>query len=251
MAEVEPWGLAGDRRFMLVDDGGEVVTAREFPPLVLVTPLLGDGVVQFQADDQDDLTIPVPNGADQVPVEIWQSKLDAALADSAAHAWFSDLLGVSVRLVYLDDPTRRRPNPAYSAPGDRVSLADAYPLLLTTEDSLAALNELMAVQLPMTRFRPNVVVSGAAPWAEDGWRQVRIGAVDFRVAKACDRCVLTTIDPDTAAKGQEPIATLARHRSWDGKVWFGVNLIPDGRGIMRPGDPVEILERVDASEPLR
>ena len=93
MAEVEPWGLAGDRRFMLVDDGGEVVTAREFPPLVLVTPLLGDGVVQFQADDQDDLTIPVPDGADQVPVEIWQSKLDAALADSAAHAWFSDRSG--------------------------------------------------------------------------------------------------------------------------------------------------------------
>jgi MOSC domain-containing protein len=99
----------------------------------------------------------VPKGADQVPVEIWQSKLDAALADSAAHAWFSDLLGVSVRLVYLDDPTRRRPNPAYSAPGDRVSLADAYPLLLITEDSLAALNALMAVPLPMTRFRPSPV----------------------------------------------------------------------------------------------
>ncbi len=251
VGEVEPWGLAGDRRLMLVDDDGVVVTAREFPPLVLVTPLIDDGVVQFQASDRDDLTIPVPDSAHHALVEIWQSKLDVALADSAAHAWFSDLLGVSVRLVYLADPTQREPNPARSAPGDRVSLADSYPLLLTTEDSLAALNALMGVPLPMTRFRPNVVVSGAAPWAEDGWRRVRIGAVDFRVVKGCDRCVLTTIDLDTAAKGQEPIATLARHRSWDGKVWFGVNLIPDRRGVIRPGDPVEILEQVDTSEPLR
>ena len=99
--------------------------------------------------------------------------------------------------------------------------------------------------IPMRRFRPSVVVSGAPAWAEDGWRRLRIGPVTFRVAKGCDRCVFTTIDPDTAEKGHEPLFALARHRRWDGKVWFGVNLIPDApppSAVLRLGDPVEILE---------
>jgi uncharacterized protein YcbX len=57
--------------------------------------------------------------------------------------------------------------------------------------------------------------------------------------------VLTTVDPDTAAKGHEPLFALARHRRWDNKVWFGVNLIPDDPApdaLIRPGDLIEILE---------
>ena len=136
--------------------------------------------------------------------------------------------------MYLDDPTRRPTNPAYSLDGDRVSFADGYPLLLTSEESLDALNDWIAEgpraaegPVPMRRFRPSVVVSGAPAWAEDGWRRLRIGPVTFRAVKGCDRCVLTTVDPDTAAKGHEPLFALARHRRWDGKIWFGVNLIPD------------------------
>lgn len=108
--------------------------------------------------------------------------------------------------------------------------------------------------LPMTRFRPNVVVAGAPPWAEDGWRRLRIGPVMFRAVKGSDRCVFTTIDPDTAAKGKEPLATLARYRRWDGKTWFGVNLIPDAPppgAVIRPGDPVEIVQQAESDGPLR
>jgi len=261
-APVEPWGLAGDRRWMIVDLGGEVVTAREYPRLVLVTPFLTGGGIRLTGPDGPDLAVGVPDGDELVPVTVWQSKLLAAPAGAAPDAWFHGVVEEPVRLVYLDDPTRRRPNPDYSRDGDRVSFADGYPLLLTTESSLAALNEEIAAgpraaegPLPMRRFRPNVVVAGAAPWAEDGWRRLRIGDVTFRSVKGCDRCVLTTIDPDTAATGKEPIATLARCRRWDGKVWFGVNLIPEapqpGRSI-RAGDPVQVLERGDhADGPLR
>jgi len=252
---VEPWGLAGDRRWMIVDAYGEVVTAREHPRLVLVTPLPEDGGIRLTGPDGPDLTVRVPGGEELIPVAVWQSKLLAAPAGAAADAWFSALTGEPVRLVYLDDPTRRRPNPDYSRDGDRVSFADGYPLLLTSGRSLAELNAAIAAgpraaegPLPMRRFRPNVVVAGAAPWAEDGWRRLRIGEVTFRAVKGCDRCVLTTIDPDTAATGKEPIATLARTRRWDGKVWFGMNLIPDGpqpgRSV-RVGDPVEVLEQAD------
>lgn len=260
-ARVQPWGLAGDRRWMIVDSGGEVLTARDRPRLVLVTPVPeGDGI-RVTEPAMPELTVPVPPPGELVPVAVWESKLLATPAGGAASAWFSEVAGEPVRLVYLDDPTRRRPNPAYSREGDRVSFADGFPLLLTGEGSLRELNDQVAAgpraaegPLPMRRFRPNVVVAGAAPWAEDRWRLVRIGDVVFRAVKGCDRCVLTTIDPDTAVMGKEPIATLARCRRWDGKVWFGVNLIPDsprGASAIRVGDPVQVLEQADGEGPLR
>lgn len=260
-AMVEPWGLAGDRRWMLVDGDNVVVTAREQPRLVLVTPHFVDGGLLLTVPGRPDLLVRPPLNAEPVMVQIWKSEVAARPAPDAAHDWFSSWLGLRVRLVYLDDPTRRRPNPVFSRPDDRVSFADGYPLLLTTGDSLAALNQEIAAgpraaegPLPMTRFRPNVVVTGAAPWAEDGWRRLRIGDATFRAVKGCGRCVLTMIDPETAAKGKEPIATLARNRRWDAEVWFGMNLIPDSpvpAAWVRVGDPVEILEQVDSDGPPR
>ena len=251
-AAVEPWGLADDRRWMVVDADGAPVTAREHPQMVLVTPMLGNGLITLSSPGLPDLTVPVPAGGDLVPVSVWASELVAAPAGDEAAAWLTKVIGEPVRLVYLDDPTRRPTNPKYSRDTDRVSFADGYPLLLTSEESLDAVNGWIAEgprpaegPIPMRRFRPSVVVSGAQAWAEDGWRRLRIGPVAFRAAKGCDRCVFTTIDPDTAAKGHEPLFALARHRRWDGKIWFGVNLIPDSPApgaLIRPGDPVEILD---------
>jgi uncharacterized protein YcbX len=252
-ALVEPWGLAGDRRWMVVDGDGEVVTAREHPPLVLVTPRLNAaGGMRLTSPGLPDLDVPAPSVDRQVAVSVWRNPLSAALASDEAAQWLTKVTGEPVRLVYLDDPTRRRTNQQYSHPADRVSFADGFPLLLTSEASLAALNDWIAAgpraaegPLPMRRFRPNVIVSGAPAWAEDNWRRLRIGDVTFRVPKGCDRCVFTTIDPDSAVKGKEPLATLARYRRWDGAVWFGVNLIPDAPGqvaTISPGDRVEILD---------
>jgi len=252
-ARVEPWGLAGDRRWMVVNAEGAPVTGREHPQMVLITPQFDDGAyLTLSSPGMADLTVAVPSGAELVPVSVWSSNLLAAPAGDKAADWLTDVIGEPARLVYLDDPTRRPTNPQYSDPGDRVSLADGYPLLLTTEESLAVVNSWIAEgpkaaegPVPMGRFRPNVVVSGAPAWAEDGWRRLRIGPVTFRNAKGCDRCVFTTIDPDTGTKGHEPLFALARHRRWDNKIWFGVNLIPQAAGadaVIHAGDPVEILE---------
>jgi uncharacterized protein len=266
-ARVEPWGLAGDRRWMIVDGYGSVVTAREHPRLLLVTPLIEPGVLRLTAPGMPGLAVGIPDarqGCDLLPVVVWESKVLATPASDAAGAWLSTVAGEPVRLVYLDDPTRRATNPRYSRDSDRVSFADGYPLLITAASSLTALNELIAAgplaaegPLPMRRFRPSVVVEGSQAWAEDGWRLLRIGGVVFRAVKGCDRCVLTTIDPDTAAVGKEPIATLARTRRWDGKVWFGMNLIPDlppdgaarvAAPEIRAGDQVEILNEADRTD---
>jgi uncharacterized protein YcbX len=258
-AVVEPWGLAGDRRWMLVDDDGVVVTARKYPRLVLVTPELGADGLLVQAPDADPLLVATPDGRALTAVRVFSSQVTAAVASEPAHAWFSRVLGTPVRLVYLDDPSRRRPDPAYSREGDRVSFADGFPLLLATEESLAALNGLIAEgpfaregPVSMRRFRPNLVVAGAPAWAEDGWRVLQIGGGSFRAVKACDRCVFTTIDPATARRGKEPLTTLARCRRWDGKVWFAINLIPDSPGVaLCLGDQIEVVEQVRTDEPLR
>jgi uncharacterized protein len=256
-AVVEPWGLAGDRRWMIVDDDGLLITAREYPQLVLVRPELhADGGLELTSPELPDLHVDVPGPGRLLPVRVWSHELEATPADDEAHAWFSKIVGKPARLVYLDDPTRRHPNPRFAQPTDTVTFADGYPLLLTTTASLDALNDLIAAgpradegPLPMTRFRPSVVVHGSAAWAEDGWRRVRIGDAQFRAVKGCDRCVLTLVDPDTARIGREPLRTLAKHRRWDGVTWFGMNLIPDTPGAtIQVGDEVEILESEPAPD---
>lgn len=251
-AVVEPWGLAGDRRWVLIDDGGKVVTQRQQPRLALAAAeLLPGGGVRLSAPGTDPLTVPVPRTVGTVPVEIFRDKVEAVLAeDDAAHAWCSARLGADVRLAFMDDPGTRRPvDPEYALPGETVSFADGYPLLLTTTASLDALNSLIAQgdhaqegPLPMNRFRPNVVVSGTAAWAEDDWSRIAIGEVTFRVPKQCGRCVVTTTDQATAERGREPLHTLGRHRRLGGKLVFGQNLVPLSRGTIRVGDPVTILD---------
>jgi uncharacterized protein YcbX len=250
-ADVEPWGLAGDRRWVLIDDGGKVVTQRQQPRLALAAAeLVPGGGVRLSAPGMDPLTVPVPRPVGTVPVEIFGDKVEGVLAaEAAAHAWCSEYLGTGVRLVHMDDPATRRPvDPEYARPGETVSFADGYPLLLTTVASLEALNSLIAQgahpgegPLPMNRFRPNVVVAGTAAWAEDDWSRIAIGEVTFRIAKLCGRCVVTTTDQGTAVRGKEPLATLGRHRRIDGKLAFGQNLVPLSPGTIRAGDPVTVL----------
>ena len=176
---------------------------------------------------------------------VWRSTVLAAAAGDEADAWFSAYLGQPVRLVYLDDPTRRAVDPEYGREGDTVSFADGYPLLLTSTASLGQLNQWLTAAgdqpVPMNRFRPNVVVSGFGPWAEDRWRRIRIGPVWFRVAKPCARCVVTTTDQATGMRGSQPLTMLAARRRFGHNLVFGQNLIPDFPGHIRVGDPIEII----------
>jgi uncharacterized protein YcbX len=158
--------------------------------------------------------------------------------------------------VHADDPSRRPANPAYAGPDVPMAFADGYPLHLTSEESLADLNDHIAAgpmaevgPVPMVRFRPNVVISGAAAWADDGWHRLRIGEGTYRAVKGCARCAIPTTDELTAQRFKEPTATLARLRRWDGGVWFGTNLVCDTPGVrIRVGDEVEVLETRDGSD---
>ena len=248
---VEPCGLAGDRRWLLVDENGRFVSQREEPSLarVAVSYAPPANAISVEAKGHPRRRIAAPaegRGAEMLKVTVWSSVVSAAAAGPAADAWFSAYLGRTVRLVHLDDPARRPVDPEYGREDDVVSFADGYPLLLTSAGSLAELGRWLAGDgeqpVPMTRFRPSVVVTGAPPWAEDRWRRVRIGAVPFRVAKPCGRCVVTTTDQITGERGSQPLKMLGRRRRFGQQLVFGQNLIPDSPGVIRVGDPIEIDE---------
>jgi uncharacterized protein len=244
---VEPWGLAGDRRWLLVDEDFRFVSQREQPSLArLVVRYRPDGGLLVSAAGHPPLAVAVPAAGELLKVSVWSSMVLAAAAGPEADAWFSVYLGQPVRLVYLDDPARRAVDPEFGRDGDVVSFADGYPLLLTSTASLDQLGDWLAADgdqpVPMNRFRPNVVVAGFGPWAEDRWRRVRIGAVSFRVAKPCGRCVVTTTDQFTGVRGRQPLRMLARKRRFGKSLVFGQNIIPEAPGRIRVGDPVGITE---------
>ncbi|MFE5537828.1 MOSC domain-containing protein [Streptomyces sp. NPDC056492] len=248
---VEPWGLSGDRRWAVVDTEGTVITQRQQPRLALAAARpLGGGAVALSAPGMAELAVEVPEPGPLEPVTLFGKKVETVVAASAAADWFSAYLGVPARLVHMDDPSVRRPvDPAYALPGETVSLADAYPVLLVTLASLDALNSLIAQgdhpeegPLPMNRFRPNIVVAGAEAWAEDGWRRIAIGDAVFRGVRECGRCIVTTTDQATAERGKEPLKTLARHRRIGKSLAFGRQLVPVRTGTVRVGDEVRVLE---------
>ncbi|MGC5020459.1 MOSC domain-containing protein [Micromonospora sp. DT47] len=248
-ARVEPWGLAGDRRWMVVDADGVGVTQREATDLVRLRAVpRGDGLV-LTAAGHPDLDVAEPAGDAATPVRVFRSRLpvDAVPAGDCADRWLTTLLDRPVRLVHLRHPARHMaPGGRDHDSGDQVSFADEYPLLLAGAASLDALNDWLAEAgeepVPMARFRPNLVVAGAPAWAEDGWagRPVRIGAALFRAAGPCDRCVVTTTDQETGVRGHEPLRTLARHRNIGRKLLFGLHMVPEGPGAVKVGDPVTV-----------
>lgn len=250
-ARVEPWGLEGDRRWGLVDPSGEKVTARDLHALLRLHVEQGDDETIRIHDGGESILVDIPLGLPPIPVSHARQGF-APPADQDVSEWISERVGRPLRLVWQEEPTQRRMSGAHGGlVGDTLSLADAGPVLLTSEASLAQLQEWVdaraaeddpgagaALPLSMVRFRPNVVIDGGEPFDEDGWGTLRIGEVRFRTAEVCDRCVMTTIDPETIVAGKEPIRTLARHRTWDGKTWFGTRLVPLDEGRIALGDEV-------------
>ena len=264
-ASVEPWGIAGDRRWGLVDETGQKITAREVHDLLRFrAEVLDEQTIRIIDRDGAGILAAATDCVDLVPVSHSRQGY-ARLAAAGVNSWLTDRIGRQVHLVWQEDPSVR----AISADsggirGEHLSLADAGPLLLASQASMAQLNgwitadaELPDVPdldpadlstgtgardgeaLDIVRFRPNIVIDGEEPFAEDAWPTVRIGNLEFRTTMVCDRCVMTTIDPITLVGGKEPIRTLARHRRWDRKTWFGTRLVPLGTGTISVGDAIE------------
>jgi hypothetical protein len=244
-AKVEPLGLEHDRRWMLVRPDGSFVTGREFPSLVLVSAVPTGAGLRVSAPGLPELEVPVPpEEAPRLEVTIWKDTCSVARAGPEADRWFSRFLGEPVCLVYVDARMERPVDPTYAAPEDRVGFADGFPLLLLSRASLEELNRQLPRAVRMENFRPNLVVEGCEPFAEDRWKRLRVGGVELEVVKPCARCVFTTVDPATGLKAPdgEPLRTLARVRRINGKAMFGQNVVVRRLGTLQVGDAVEVLD---------
>ncbi|CAD5108140.1 MOSC domain-containing protein [Zestomonas carbonaria] len=246
-ARLDGLGLAGDRRWMVVDaQSGRFQSQRALPRMSqILARWNAAGGLTLQAPGMACLDVPLPDdGAALRGVTVWSDAMRVPDAGDEAAAWLSELLGKPYRLVQVPAERARQVDTGYAEPGEKVGFADGFPLLLIGQASLDDLSARVGRPLEMLRFRPNLVVEGGEPYAEDGWKRIRIGDTEFRMAKGCSRCILTTIDPSTGERSpdREPLTTLKTYRERDGEVYFGQNLVHQGEGELRVGMAVEVLE---------
>jgi len=236
-AKILPKGIEFDRRWMLIDAENNFMTQRVYPEMALfkLSFVSGNFIVNYSGDIID---LPFTYKPEHIQAQIWDDQVDVYEVSQHHSKWFSERLGITCRLVSFPDNNQRSIDTRYAFNNEQVSLADGYPLLVIGQASLDDLNRRMHEPLPMNRFRPNIVFTGGEPYEEDGWKNFRIGANRFAGVKPCSRCVLTTVDQDTAIKGTEPLATLATYRRVENKIYFGQNLIPLNYNQIAEGDEI-------------
>jgi uncharacterized protein YcbX len=234
-------GLRQDRRWMVVDEHGMFLSQRKLPRMVLIEPRFAGPDLVLTAPGMSPLVIPRWAGdGEWIPVRIWRDHLKLPHPNQGYSDWFSTFLGSRCRLVYLPDEVTRYVEAPFDDPKWRVSLADGYPLLVVTQSSLDLLNAKLASPIGMERFRPNLVIAGATPHAEDSWTGLQIGSVELAIVKPCARCSTVLVDPTTARVGREPLRTLAEYRRMPRSVMFAQNALVVTPGQLRVGTAVEI-----------
>ena len=247
-AVVAERGFEDDRRWMLVDGAGQFISQRQHHKLAKYgAHMLEDGNLEiFRYDSRSPpmcIPDPRPEGGPDTKVTVWD---DTFYAKSVAAPGIGAYLGLDdARLVYMDETVLRPVDPRYARNAETVSFADGYPYLITTTASLDALADRLGRPVEMLRFRPNIVLEGAAPFAEDAWRRLRIGEQEFYLPKPCARCVMVTLEPETGEKDLMVLGELARYRRHDNKTLFGMNglALPPVPGTLRVGDRVTVLLR--------
>jgi uncharacterized protein YcbX len=243
-AQVEERGFKYDRRWMLVGQSGEFLTQRQHPQLALLQVTLGKSelTVFFKVDPSREISFDLErNTGKEMQVSVWGDEVTALQVAPEVSAWFSDFLGMNVDLVWMPESSHRKMDPRYAVQEESVSFADGMPYVMIGQASLDELNGRLADPVGMDRFRPNLVFSGGEAYAEDQFKQLQIGEVEFQVVKPCARCVMITVDQEKGTKGKEPLATLATYRSQGSKVYFGQNAVALAQGIVRVGAPIQQL----------
>lgn len=242
---VEELGLAFDRRFVVASLNGEFFTARTEPTLCLIQANLTASGLVLTAPDMPALVIDYQKlTSNYTNVLVWKDNINAQQCNSDINAWLTQYLQKPCQLLFFGKDSQR----FVKNRNTQVGFADGYPLLLISQASLDQLNSQIKTDettIAMAQFRPNIVVNGCDAFAEDSWRHIRIGEVEFEITKPCTRCIFTTIDPDTGEKHrqQEPLKTLKSYRQLEnGDVIFGQNLVPLNQGQIKQGDSIEVLK---------
>lgn len=248
-AEVTDRGLQHDRRWMLIDENNRFISQREYPQLALFEVIIQDSnLVITDRKSGKILTVshsPIYPNTPSINVTVWDDEVAACEVSKKTNDFFTQALGMSTRLVYMQDESLRKTDANYSLKGDEItSFSDGYPILIIGQSSLDDLNNRLAEFITINRFRPNFVFTGGTEFEEDEWHEFKVGEIKFFGVKPCARCIMTTIDPLTGKKkGKEPLLTLNRYRKAGNKILFGQNVLISQLGKVLVGDIIEVISR--------
>lgn len=241
-ANISPFGLHMDRRWMLIDDEGYMLTQRKHPRMCQIQCYAQDTMLQINAPGMTQLNVNSSKQDASTIATVWEDSCDSVDCGDKAAEWFSQFLQTPARLVFFPDNEVRQVDLNYARHGDITAFSDGFPYLLISQASLDDLNSRLDTPVEMKRFRPNLVVSNTQAFAEDDWKRILIGEVTFRVVKPCSRCSIPAINPQTAEKTAQPVKALAAYRMRENKIFFGQNLIAENTGTLETGMEVQILE---------
>ena len=244
-------GLLHDRKWMLIDSNNQFLSQRRLPKMALLKTQITDCELILSSSTSGSISLPLnPDDGDDCNITIWKDQCSAKTTTKSADQWLSDFLSIDCKLVYQPDDVVRPVDPDYASATDKVNFSDGFPFLIVSEASLNSLNQAMGLQLPVQRFRPNLVISNCESYAEDSWREITINGIGFRLPKPCSRCSVPTIDIETAQTNKEPLTTLNRLRKWNKHVYFGQNALHNTQGELATGNTVEINQTGSRQPPL-
>jgi len=242
-------GLQYDRQWMLVDSQGNFLSQRRLPKMSLIKTAIIEHQLILSASGFENLTLSLtPKKEEERSVSIWNDQCLSWWISKTADDWLSDVLHFKCQLVYQPQHHPRLIDQEFGTATDQIYFSDGFPFLIISENSLTHLNSAMNLSLPMSRFRPNLVITNCPSYAEDFWREIQIGEISFRLPKPCSRCAITTIDTTTGLMGKEPLTTLNKLRKWNNQVFFGQNAIHDNGGVFRTESPL-IVNRQGLQQP--
>ena len=245
-------GLKYDRQWMIIDQNGQFLSQRKLPQMALIQPTILDQQLALSAPEMEEIkfSLKLPETSEVLQVNIWQDQCQAKSVSHELDQWLSDFLKINCKLVFQDQNDIRQVDQQYAKPQDQVYFSDGFPFLIISENSLADLNSRMPYQISMLRFRPNLVISGCRSFAEDYWREIKIGEISFRLPKPCSRCPIPNIDPKTGKTSKHTIKTLNQYRRFNNQVYFGQNALHNESGVLNVNDPVKVLVTGDPQPPL-
>lgn len=249
--EFDAHGPIGDRRWMLIDENARFLSQRRIARMALLQVALGPGSLTVDAPGMSSLTVAIEAGpaarGERLAAGLFEDTVTVRRVSADADRWFSEALRRPCSLVTMPEDVERVVDPTYAPPARTVALADAFPVLVIGQGSLDEMNRRLRAKgiaaVGINRFRPNVVVSGAAPHAEDQWRRLIGPGIALDLVKPCARCAIPAVDPDRGTRGVEPLKTLNEYRRRDSKVFFGQNALHDRPGRLAVGEVMRAAAR--------
>ncbi|ROS00317.1 hypothetical protein EDC56_2963 [Sinobacterium caligoides] len=242
--ELDKFGAKYDRRWMVVDPDGQFITQRQHSEMTKISTAIEDGQLTLR-DDNGEIQVAEANANVEMQVKVWGDTVIAQDCGDEVAQWLEQRLAVVCRLVYIADHIDRIVAPAYSDGQQTVGFADGFPLMVISQASLDDLNGRLEEKVTMSRFRPNIVVGGCEPFAEDSWSSLKHERVNFTVAKPCSRCSIPSLDPLTGERHATLNRVLASYRRRDRAIYFGQNLTFDALTKIQRGDRL-VVSTVDS-----